>query len=170
MSYEINAKVAGLDEVLAKVAAEWGTFSATMIASAAYIPPEIKAKVEISMNLYFLTEAIQNARIDLGRWVDFHLPDDDGRLPDNHKYAAFVSRWIAKLRPVQVIDRGLEGDFPEYLYKLNAAFAVHVFRSYLTAPIPDSMAKELIYRFQFRDPSGTDLALIAFTCEQISKK
>jgi hypothetical protein len=61
---------------------------------------------EAYMSSLHLLYAIENALIDMNRMAAWHLP---GKLADRHKYAGFVAKWVAKVRPIQFLQtcRGL---------------------------------------------------------------
>lgn len=116
--------------------------------------------------------AIDNALKDLGRLKDFHMPTDD-KVPDRHKIAGFVAKWIARNKPIQITQscasNTSSADIDQIL-KLNASFAVHVFASFLAEKTLNNLAKYLQYWFEFRDERGETLAFVAFCCEEITRK
>jgi hypothetical protein len=129
-------------------------------------------KITIEVNEFMLAECIENALFDLDRWVNFHLSGTNKR-PDHHKYAGFLSKWIAKGRPLCVTTNKssfVGWEYPDSLYKINAIFSLTVFRSFLSVDIPSNLVKELVYRFHYRDDSGENLAFIAYCCEQLSNQ
>nr|VFJ95825.1 MAG: hypothetical protein BECKLFY1418A_GA0070994_105315 [Candidatus Kentron sp. LFY] len=124
------------------------------------------------LNKMLLAKAIDNAIEDLQRMSLFHF--EKGKEPDRHKYAGFVAKWIAKERPIQLIQR--DGAAPplslvtEKLYWINALFAVHVMSSFLRGKgIPPRIGPYLKYIFSFREERGETLALIAYFCEKMSQ-
>lgn len=122
----------------------------------------------IKMNRPVLTEAVKHAVIDLRRMADWHLPGPD-RPPDRHKYAGFVAKWVAKLRPIYC-DKRTRLVHPDPANWINAYFAMWIFRSFLYHPLPPEMSRNLLYGFHFRDERGETLALIAYACEEISRQ
>lgn len=166
MTFVVNSKIAGFKELIAHVLAIWIHVENEYINNPKWLPPTIREKLDIGMNIHALSEAVENARIDLSRWTEFHLSDKQS-LPDNHKYAGFLSKWIAKNRPIYVKDCGLTEELPRDIYQINAIFALAVFRSYLIHDIPVFLAREMMYRLHFRDDSGENLAFAAFCCENL---
>lgn len=166
MSYQVNDKVARLNEIIEHIGNVWLHFYETYINS--FIDPEILKQLEIRVNPYVLSAAIEHARVDLSRWLDLHLSECPQSMPDNHKYAGFLAKWVAKLRPVMIIvPESFDLTYSRELYEINALFAVFVFRSYLKRDISKKLAKELIYRLHLRDETGENLAFFAYVCENI---
>lgn len=126
--------------------------------------------IRVEMSDPAMTEAVMNALADMNRMVEFHFdngggPDD---LPDNHKYAAFMAKWIAQFRPVSFSAKSPDVETPE-LYQLNAYFAVYVFSSFLDAVLPEEVVESLVYTFHYRDVSPQVLSILAFACEDACK-
>ncbi len=156
---KLQAKIASDDELLAHLAQVWQDFQDRILADT-----PVRLKDCIHLNRRQLVEAAKHARIDMARMSEMHLLDEE--KPDNHKYAAFLAKWVAKIRPV-LVDDGAEMDTP--LYLVNAQFAVWVFRSYLTEDIPEELVEYLTYILHFREERGETLALIAYCCEQMGQ-
>jgi len=119
-------------------------------------------------------EAIGQALRELKQFSAFHLPKPD-QNPDRHKWAGFVSKWIAKLRPVQypgIPSKGVawpaESDQCDIIVRINAYFAMHVFRSFISSPIPQALKRELIYIFHYREEKGETLAILAYASEKVA--
>ena len=92
-----------------------------------------------------------------------------GARPDSHKYAGFLSRWVAKERPIQLPKNLPVSQTNDRMYWANAAFAVFVMASFLDKEgIPSKLAYHLKYWFAFRDERGESLSLVAYCCEQLS--
>ncbi|MBF0415938.1 MAG: toll/interleukin-1 receptor domain-containing protein [Magnetococcales bacterium] len=127
------------------------------------IDENLRKHIVISKSI--LVEAIEHALVDLRRMWVWHMPDDQ---PDRHKWAGFMAKWIAKMRPVQCSFNS-STKLPEAVTFLNAKLAVYIFQSFLNAPIPEVFYPHLKYNFYFRDPRGEDLALLAYCCEQIAE-
>ena len=121
------------------------------------------------MEYSLLAEAIENAHVDLKRMATWHL---DKNLPDNHKYAAFISKWIAKTRPIQVrnpLFASMKAKLKTY-HSVNAYLAFWVFRSFLDAEqIPKSLSRHFVYIFHFRDEKGETLSILAFAAEELNR-
>lgn len=131
--------------------------------------------IEIGLNQYALVAAIGNASVDIERWCTFHLKhaskDNGPSLPDHHKYAGFLAKWLAKERPIFIreLDANCFHDLPQQLYRINALFALVVMQSYLKAPIPLDLFNELFYVLHFREEKGETLALLAYCAEKIGR-
>lgn len=165
-----KVKIAGEEEIAEHINYCVQYFYDKYINNLEFVPQSVHESFDFDINLYALAEAIEDARVDLDRWTKFHLIGD--KKPDNHKYAGFLSKWIARRRPVQVIlkDKNCTPELPDALYKINATFALIVFRSLLKKEIPVALVRELIYKFHYRDPSGEALAVLAYCCEEITEK
>ena len=120
----------------------------------------------IWINRSLLVEAIGNAAVDIERMAELHLPENHQK-PDRHKYAGFVSRWIAKTRPIQV-KHHWQIHLPEHILMINACFAYDVFSSFLKSTVPEETRKTLVYSFHLRDERGENLSLTAYSLEQVS--
>lgn len=125
---------------------------------------------EVFLSSLHLLLAIDSAVVDIKRMTDFHFGHDPAKTPDRHKYAGFVSKWIAKTRPIQFSRNQPPNLSNSQKLQLNAAFAVHVMMSLLRYPIPTPMAFHLRYWFGFRDERGETLALFAYCCEEMVRK
>jgi len=132
--------------------------------------------IEIGLNQYALAAAIGNALIDLERWCSFHLrhasKEKGAPLPDHHKYAGFVAKWLAKERPIYIRELEFNNfhDLPQQLYRINALFALVVMQSYLESAIPHPLFEELFYILHFREEKGETLALLAYCAEEIGRQ
>ncbi len=123
---------------------------------------------DIYLNVWLLGAAIDSAIIGLERMASFHLPHD--KKPDRHKYAGFLSRWIAKFSPIQFKEELLLNQTSDNLIWVNSEFSVYVFFSFLKADIlniSNNLLEFLKYSCQFRDEKGESLAAIAYCCENI---
>ena len=119
----------------------------------------------VHLNQRVLAEACGHAHVDLTRMVVFPNVDPitgGTTKPHKYKFAGFVSRWIAKSHPIYVDDGK---PLPRASFKLNAYFALYVFRSYLTYKLPPEVVGSLAYSFHFRDVRSETLALIAYTLD-----
>ncbi|MBF0436826.1 MAG: hypothetical protein HQL77_15840 [Magnetococcales bacterium] len=106
--------------------------------------------------------------IDIERMAKWHLPEI-GQEPDRHKYAGFLSKWIAKTKPIYINSEQCGTDIPIEIHLINACFAYDVFGSFLEFSVPEEIRKSLVYSFHFREDRGESLALLAYTCEEISR-
>jgi len=134
-----------------------------------HVDARTRDSIYVGFNTSYLDEAVERALIDMRRWADFHN-ESNGRPPDRHKVASFISKWIAKLRPVCFRVRDSTVELSEDAHFLNDSFAILVFQSFLKKPIPKRMMGELRYRFHFRDVAPEMLALFAYCCEQMPEE
>lgn len=119
------------------------------------------------------TFAIGNAIVDLERMALFHIRPEKS-IPDKHKYAGFLAKWITKVKPVRYDDKlstsGIEEPISGDAHIIiNAHFALYIFRSTLEYSIPKSIQDHLLYAFEYRDWSGENLALLAYSCEETTR-
>ncbi len=157
MAKPVNAKL-----IRSHVAQVWRAFQKDFIFD--HVDQHYRDGIWINRSL--LVEAIGNAVVDIERMADLHLPEDHQK-PDRHKYAAFVSRWIAKTRPIQ-IKHPWHQQVPEYILMINACFAYDVFSSFLFFTVPEETRKTLVYSFHLRDERGESLSLTAYSLEQVA--
>lgn len=118
-----------------------------------------------------LRAAIDNAIIDMERMVDFHFVQGacaDKKMPDNHKYAGFVSRWVAKIRPIRFHRPMAINLTNAQRLELNSVFSVYIMAGFLKFSIPINIARNLRYWFTFREERGETLAMLAYCAEKIS--
>jgi hypothetical protein len=149
---------AGLFDHVAKV---WEDFTTRHIHNAISVPPGMRSA--LGLNERFLVEAIQHAVIDMERMKILHLAE---KPPDRHKYAGFLSKWIAKIRPIYIHEAD---EYDSSIHQINAFFALWVFQSFLKSSVPENLVEYLIYIFHFRDEKGESLALLAFCCEDMGR-
>lgn len=55
-------------------------------------------KIEVTLNTLFLSDACESCFIDMERHKSFHRIE----TPDRHKRAAFIFKWLARIRPINV--------------------------------------------------------------------
>lgn len=156
--------VASEKKLLTHIAKTMISFEKRIIENKNIIHPVIRP--HIGINRRALVEAVKHARVDLKRMVKLHIPKKDAK-PDRHKYAGFVSRWIAKTRPLYIKDQA--GVLTVPAIQLNGIFSFWVFQSFLNQAVPKDLCENLVYSFHFREERGETLAFIAFTVEEISK-
>ena len=152
-------------DIICHLAGVWTHFGSNYIDNSLLVNASLKT--HIKLNKRFLVEVAKHARIDIDRMARWHLPRSD-QQPDRHKYAGFLSRWVAQIRPVYI-----DADIPlesATLHTINARLALWVFRSMLHHPIPPSIAENLVYLFHYRQERGETLALIAYCCEEMSRQ
>lgn len=150
------------DLLLDKLAESWSFFNNRFLRSPEFCSEPLLKLIFIDERK--LVEAVEHALIDLDRMCRHHLPSDDEN-PDRHKFAGFLSRWVAKIRPIYIAD-GYDHEVPDTLYRLNAHYAFVVFRQFLRYPVPGEIQRNLVYAFHYRDWRGEALALLAYTSER----
>lgn len=114
-----------------------------------------------------LAEVVGNSLVDLQRMADFHQPPE--ALPDRHKYAGFISKWVAKVRPIQFPSTKPMNLTNMALLDLNARFSVYAFSAFLRHGVPPQLASHLKYWFGFREEKGETLSMIAFCSEELGR-
>lgn len=95
------------------------------------VDPSLHKYIVVSKSI--LAEAIEHALDDVERMRVWHMPDAQ---PDRHKWAGFVAKWIAKMRPIQC-SFNTSCVLPETGAFLNAKLSVYIFQSFLNTPIPE---------------------------------
>ncbi len=172
-----DEKTPALDEAVDHIAELWDLFKQHLLEK---LTPDHLDCIVLDDTL--VSESIRNALIDYNRMCRHHLPQEH-QSPDRHKHAGFFSKWIAKSRPIVVdferikqIDNVKNDKYDAIAYrnfliliKINASFALLVFRSFLKYDIPDAIYPSLLYSFHFRDWTGENLALHAYSCEKIAE-
>jgi hypothetical protein len=141
----------------------WEDFRERVIGNPKLVQPKLRQYVK--PNLRFLHEACSHALVDLQRMISFHNLDPVSGTqsnPSQHKYAGVVARWIAKVRPIYIEDGH---PLTKVEFKLNAFFAVWVFRSYLDYQLPAPLISALTYSFHFREVSSETMALFAYAID-----
>jgi len=152
------------DSLLRHIAQVWDEFLNGFYL--VHVDSVTRSKIYVGVNDLYLDEAIRSAQIDMDRWAQFHNKEN-GERPDRHKFAGFVSKWIAKVRPVYFRVNDSSCELSETIHYLNDAFAILIFQSFLKKRMPSKMVGELLYRFHFRDVAPEMLALLAYCCEQM---
>lgn len=153
------------DQILLQICKTWRFFYIDFIKT--QIQANLINGIQINMNI--LQEAISHAFVDIERMSQFHLPPAD-RRPDRHKWSGFMAKWIAKMRPIYCTIPG-KAKHNEIIQTLNAHFATYIFRCFLYLKpnaYHDSLAKNLLYSFHYRDERGETLALIAYCYESMA--
>jgi len=157
-----SANIASVEEILKHLDNVWEDFEKEFIRNPRMVPAELCDLIKV--NPRQIAEAVKHAVVDMSKMTFLQFTENG--QPDRHKYAGFVSKWIAKIRPISFEDHP---DFDVEIYKINAYFAFWVFRSYLFHSVPQYLIDEMVYTFHFRDERGEVLAFMAFSCERISK-
>jgi hypothetical protein len=106
------------------------------------------------LNVRTAVNAITNAEADLARAGAYHSTTG----PDLNRSAAYVAKWLADLRPIQV-DKRHPVNLTNLNYlnasRINAAFATYFIfvatKNHLT--LSDALLRDLRYCFEFRNLS-----------------
>lgn len=119
------------------------------------------------LNQLSVVHAIDNSLKDLERMKHFHF--ENGKKLDRHKYAGFLSKWIAKCRPIQMQNDPPQNSLTAQKLWANSIFATFVMYSFLNkGSINSAIAQHIKYWHQFRDERGETLSLIAYCCEEMN--
>lgn len=128
--------------------------------------PPYQGRGSIVLSVPLLTHACMSAIIDLERLSSFH----GIRMPDNHKKAAFIFKWISRLGPVKPLS-----DYSATLEKhelfANAAFSAICALSHLDADM-DAIAGSpefpaMVYCSMYRDIVPETWALTFYLIERL---
>lgn len=171
---DLKKVITGIEEHVEKATAGFDKF---YVKKPEFHPYIASGAVDVYLNPYVLADAIRSAAIDIDRWASFHLEGQANPCPDRHKYAGFVSKWVAQFRPLSFHMAGDE--FPPLespvLLSLNAVYAFYLFRSYLDLGPKnnqlelDKLEAQVIYRLHFRgNETGENLAVLAYCYELIA--
>ncbi|MEO5346657.1 MAG: hypothetical protein H7834_09810 [Magnetococcus sp. YQC-9] len=114
----MKEKIFSITECSEHVSEAWEGFSR------GFVDTHFHGVMCIDIDTILLTEAVGHACRDLLRMSDFHLPQEEA-LPDRHKYAGFVAKWVAKTRPV-IIDR-VKYKLPEHshIHPIELSWLMH---------------------------------------------
>lgn len=104
----------------------------------------------LTLNMLFLLDACESSLIDLERHKEFHQID----LEDKHKRAAFLFKWLAHMRPVNVTGCP-KGKGVGKIVRINAYFALLAALGELDVDMnsfaPSKIAQNMIYAGAYRD-------------------
>lgn len=182
MTYCINKAITATPEEMFEHGEKvWKIFSSQIIAGKTARKLGDIDSFFVFKNDHLLLAAVVHARTALSRWADYHLADSESH-PSPHKLAVFFGKWVAKIKPIQVIpksaitsgliiDNDHVEDMPSILYTVNASFAAAIIRSYLDCDLvqPD-IVQDLIYRLHYRDESELALSSLAEYMARTSSK
>ena len=117
-----------------------------------------KKKIAASINPLFLADACESCFIDLERHKDFHRLE----IADRHKMAAFLFKWLAKVRPI-AISAYEQGPNADYALHVNAYFALMVALGELNMDIHEfaltPVYKHMIYSASYRNINAQNWAI-----------
>lgn len=145
------------------IAEVWEDFRDRALSTPQIVEPKLLPHVHLNKRL--LQETCGHAHVDLQRMIGFHNQDPVSGAqtsPAFYKFAGFLSRWISKTRPIYIDDGH---PLTKSALKLNAYFALWVFRSDLRYDMPAEIVSGLVYSFHFRDVRSETLAMIAYTID-----
>lgn len=122
-------------------------------------------KTELSLNMLFLLDACESSLIDLERHKEFHQI----ALEDRHKRAAFLFKWLAHMRPVNVAAYQ-QGKGVGKIVRINSYFALLAALGELDVDMdsfaPTKIAQNMIYAGAYRDIDPPVWALTFCLLEQ----
>ena len=149
----------------------FGLFEKIVAHSTAY-PKYLDGRFFLSTPI--ANDAVQSALADIGALLaTWRRIYGDSKLhkPDRHKYAAYLARWIAIRRPIQLA-QDLPGrqEHPAQVYTLNAAFARLCLASLLRLRLSAAAAKHIEVCLHNNTVDCRTLSLIAFLCERVSER
>lgn len=121
---------------------------------------------DLRLNMDFLVLACESCFIDIARHQDFH----EISVPDNHKRAAFIFKWLSRTRPIWASGPG-EGKGGAIRLHINSYFALLGALGELDVNMkvfaPSNIAQHIIYSGTYRDISAETWALIFCTLERL---
>lgn len=104
----------------------------------------------LTINTNFLAHACESCFVDLDRHKDFHGMD----LPDNHKRAAFLFKWVSHMRTVWATGPG-SGIARAITLHVNSYYALLGALSELNVDMrtfaPSDVSQHIIYAATYRD-------------------
>lgn len=112
--------------------------------------PPFQNQRRIVLSMPVLYHACISYELDLERWAPFHCIT----IPDNHKRAAFLFKWLSKLRPIKLLSGQHIAATPWEL-QANGYFAIAAalgelrVNMYKFAESPE--AKAMLYTSTYRD-------------------
>ena len=111
-----------------------------------------------SVNPLFLASACESCLIDLERHRDFHRLD----IADRHKRAAFLFKWLSKMRPINLLAHRL-GPGAGRAVHVNGYFALMAALGELEIDVhkfaPTPMVQHIVYAASYRDINAENWAL-----------
>lgn len=114
--------------------------------------------IALSMHSLFLADACEACFIDLERHKDFHRID----IADRHKRAAFIFKWLARIRPISV-SAYKKGKGAGKAVHINAYFALLAALGELNVNMrkfaPTPIAQHIIYAASYREINAESWAL-----------
>ena len=121
----------------------------------------------IKLNGGILANCVQSILYDLDRTKDFHCIEE----ADRHKRAAYTMKWIARLRPLQLLTD--KKSVKRSLLLVNEAYAFAAGFSYLQADrknISISFLRNLLYTLHFRNIDGGIFSASMYLLERACNK
>lgn len=113
--------------------------------------PPFQNQRRIVLSMPILYHACISYEFDLERWAPFHCIT----IPDNHKRAAFLFKWLSKLRPIKPLSGQHSSAATSWELQANAYFALAGalgelrvnMRNFAESP----EAKAILYTSTYRD-------------------
>lgn len=146
-----------------------------------YTAMQEDVKVYLPHSLLFLDYVIKAYTDSINRFLVYAWTDG----ADVHKKAAYIMKWIARIKPIQIKTDTVylsQSPIPSVIYWINSYFAVHVAFAILFIEKFGTMwneaytffcdnypniYQELVYRAQYRNISGRSVAAQLCTIEAL---
>lgn len=116
----------------------------------------------IKINYAILYNCVVSWYYDLTRTKTFHQIE----FADSHKRAAFIIKWISKLKPLQL---DYHKEHPQVELLVNEAFALIAGLTHLNISIKDiprNLIKNIMYTLHYRDIEGMTYSCTMYLLEQ----
>ena len=119
--------------------------------------------VRLDRGLLFLV--VKSYFDDIYRFKDY----TGSKSADRHKQAAYLIKWISKLRPIQIVSEITP--YSNEIIWINSSFSLYVGLIFLDVPnifasLSDSMYETLMYTTQYRYISGKQLSPLLYLIEK----
>lgn len=121
----------------------------------------------VQLNNYLIKRACISFWEDLVRVRGYHPID----YPDGHKLAAYMFKWINKLRPIEFIDlEKIPDDIENTLLHINGVYSIHCALSMPGLNIGEITCNEfenMLYTAMYRDIHADEWAMIFYLLEKL---
>lgn len=109
-----------------------------------------------NLDLRLTVLTVTNAISDIRRSSQYHSKTG----PSDWKIAAFVGRWVAKQKPIQIQINSPLNLVNDGLVRVNASFATYITQSLLKVEIYPKLNEDLQYCYEFRNMEGDAICLL----------
>lgn len=155
-----EAKIKSICRIAGKKAEDLSEFFADVQRSL------VLKSIHTSLNPLFLMDACESCYIDLERHKDFHGLD----IADRHKRAAFLFKWLARKRPIN-LSAYKQGPGAGLAIHVNAYFALMAALGELDINVhkfaPTKISQNIIYAASYRDINAESWALTFCLLEKV---